>query len=259
MAHDIERLVIHDKPVDKWKFIYEATKIDRRIGGPGLHLVLWERLIPRFPYSLRFDGVARPLRYVPFELVSIALYSSMARSIVANVGGFVDECVIESAYRDAATNPRAPGTRVAEADCLPDQLKCHIRIYYKLYWNVAKHEYAGSWPSSVLSLCEGMIAYFTGRSLGVQVLRNGNRLRPVMSALGRARKRGCVYNMPSVGDLRYVGDTTTTIRDKVFAPGPLFVDPDDVKDLGDVIYLLGGPSSEPSGPFESLSGPWHDN
>ena len=69
--------------------------LDSQIPGIGMQYAEWSNTTPHYPFSREFDGVVRPLRYIPYKLASGISFKMMARNIVADSGGHLEECVKE--------------------------------------------------------------------------------------------------------------------------------------------------------------------
>ena len=155
--------------------------LDSRIPGVGMHFAMWVGSTPHFPFpGRRFDGVVRPLRYVPYYLASPADTQMVARSIVDCSGAHVEQCV--KTIRWAGRKPL--GTLVRQPKVrrrLGGDLAVAIEEYAPS-WNVAKHEYGTGTPSSVVPIGDAIRNYFTARILGSRVLDSVGKLQLVVDA-----------------------------------------------------------------------------
>jgi hypothetical protein len=46
------------------------SAIDSNIPGIGMQYAVWSRTTPHYPFVKEFDGIVRPLRYIPYGLAS---------------------------------------------------------------------------------------------------------------------------------------------------------------------------------------------
>lgn len=155
--------------------------LDSRIPGVGMHFAIWRGSTPHLPFPGRvFDGVVRPLRYVPYYLASPADTQMVARFIVDCSGAHVEQCV--KTIRRAGRKPlgaliRQPKVRRR----LGEDLAVSIGEYVPS-WNEAKHEYGTGTPSSVVPIDDAIGNYFAARILGSKVLETAGKLQLVVDA-----------------------------------------------------------------------------
>ncbi len=169
--------------------------LDIQIPGVGMQYVRWDSGTPRFPFWKPFDSVVRPVSYVPYHLAASAmLLGSMAREVVNDSGAHLEQCVkrVRGAPGKKPLGPAVNTPRVRSH--IGDELADAIGKYTSV-WNVAKHEFEGGSPESVLSLPDAIEAYFVSRALGCRVLeavKSGTASR-ICSALDDASRRGIFY------------------------------------------------------------------
>ena len=170
----------------------------------------WSKTTPYYPFSQEFDGVVRPLRYIPYYLASGISLEMMSRIIVANSGGHVEECVKELCRVRAIpyrVYSRAPLGRLVKRrhvrSLLGATLVDAISQFCRISWNQAKHQYSNSIPMSIISVEDAIGGYFVARALGANVLVVAGRLDALNKAMEDARHNGRFY---ATGELRKVGD-----------------------------------------------------
>ena len=155
--------------------------LDSRIPGVGMHFAIWKGSTPHLPFPGRvFDGVIRPLRYVPYYLASPADTQMLARFIVDCSGAHVEQCV--KTIRWAGRKPLGNLVRQHKVRRrLGEDLAMAIEDYGPS-WNEAKHEYGTGTPDSVVPIGDAIGNYFTARILGSKVLEAVGKLQSVVDA-----------------------------------------------------------------------------
>ena len=196
--------------------------LDAKIPGIGMHYAVWDRTTPHYPFSKEFDGVVRPLRYIPYELASGIPFQMMARHIVANSGGHLEECVKELC-RVNGCPPRyynhPLGSLVRKRpvrSLLAATLTDAIAQFCQISWNRAKHQYSDGYPKSVISVEDAIGSYFAARALGAEVLIAADRVEALVQAIEHARHREQFYVtgwLPTVAD----DDVAWPVRDPQLA------------------------------------------
>jgi len=86
-----------DKPITDFKqdSYPRLAVIDGQIPGVGMHYAIWKGATPLFPFEPKFDGIVRPLTYVPYLLASNVSPQMASRFITKTMGGHVEECIKE--------------------------------------------------------------------------------------------------------------------------------------------------------------------
>ena len=169
--------------------------LDTQIPGAGMQYVRWDSGTPRFPFSKLFDSVVRPVSYVPYHLAASTMpLGSMAREVVNDAGAHLEQCVkrVRGAPRKQPLGPAVNNPRVRRQ--IGDELSDAIGKFTRV-WNVAKHEFDGGSPDSVLSLADAFEAYFVSRALGSRVLEAAKcgTVDKMHTALDEASQRGIFY------------------------------------------------------------------
>lgn len=197
--------------------------LDSQIPGIGMQYAVWSETTPHYPFSKEFDGVVRPLRYIPYSLASGISFNMMARHIVANSGGHLEECVKELCRvrgirgRDYSRVPLGSlATRGRVRSILGAMLADAISQFCLISWNQAKHQYSGGYPKSVISVEDAIGSYFVVRALGAKVLIVAGRMDALTKAIDDARCNRKFYvtgELPRVVD----DDTPWSVSDIDFA------------------------------------------
>ena len=149
--------------------------------------------------------MVRPVSYVPYHLAASTMpLGSMAREVVNDSGAHLEQCVkrIRGAPKKQPLGPtlNIPRVRRQVGDELADAID-----KYRNVWNIAKHEFEGGSPESVLSLADAIEAYFVSRALGFRVLETVKHgtVDKMHAALDEASQRGILYRrgylLPQVG------------------------------------------------------------
>ena len=190
---------------------------------------------PRFPFSKPFDSVVRPISHVPYHLAASGTpFGWMAREVVSDSGTHLEQCVerVKGAPKKQPLGPTLNTPRVRRQ--IGDELFDAIDNY-KSVWNIAKHEFEGSGPESVLSLADAMEAYFVARALGFRVLETAQHaaVDKMYAALDDASRKGDYcrrgYLPPKPTDTPSGTDRTDTATQVVEPPRPtVIVGPTDV-------------------------------
>ena len=166
--------------------------LDSRIPGIGMHYAVWSKTTPHYPFSQEFDGVVRPLRYVSYELASGVPFSMMAREIVSNSGGHLEECVEELCRVKGIKTRGSLGALVRATSVrsyLGAALTDSISQFCDISWNKAKHRYLDGSPTSVITVEDALGSYFVARALGARVLQVAGRLEDLTRSVEAARER----------------------------------------------------------------------
>lgn len=170
------------------------SAIDELIPGIGMQYARWEGRTPRFPFAKECDAVVRPLSYVPYRLAALMAPSVMAREIVNDAGAHVEQCVkgvVTGRYR------RKPLGTLIRLPIVEKRIRselCDGISQYVPSWNVAKHDYEGRGPESVITLEDAIRNYFVARSLGAAVLNATGLLRPAVLAIEEAANNRTYYH-----------------------------------------------------------------
>ena len=189
--------------------------LDSRIPGIGMHYAVWSKTTLHYPFSEEFDGVVRPLRYVPYKLASHVPFPMIAREIASNSGGHLEEC-IEELCRVRGINVRGPLGAMVRASsvrsCLGAALSDSISQFCDISWNKAKHQHLDGHPTSIITVEDAIGSYFAARALGAKVLEVAGRLEALTKAIEAARDRRSLYmtgELPRIED----DDTPSLIRE----------------------------------------------
>ncbi len=187
--------------------------LDSRIPGIGMQYAVWSETTPHYPFSQEFDGVVRPLRYIPYKLASGASFKMMARGMVANSGGHLEECVKELCRARGIPDRRyshVPLGSLANQgyirSLLGATLADSISEFCHISWNQAKHLYSDGYPKSVISVEDAIGSYFVVRALGAEVLVVAGRMDALIKAIEDALHNGRFY---VTGELPRVVDDDT--------------------------------------------------
>jgi len=200
LAKEIEIEVV--KPIIDFKndSYPRLAALDAQIPGVGMHYVFWEDWTPWFPFSVEFDGILRPLSYVPYLLASNVGVSTASRLITQTKGGHVQECLVEFSTVQNLRKPKIIGKWVKEYESeLGQDLSIRVLDYLSSSWNVGKHNFAIGSPESVIPVAHTLAYYIIARSLGTDILIKCNRLQAVVTATKVAYDQGRFYNRPSLG------------------------------------------------------------
>ena len=149
-----------EKPVLNFRrdLYTSLSLLDSQILGIGMQHAVWSETTPHYPFSEEFDGVVRPLRYIPYNLASGTSFNMMARRIVADSGGHLEECVKELCkvtgipsreYSRASLGSLVNKRRVRLL--LGAMIADAIIQFCRISWNQAKHQYSDGYPKSVIS------------------------------------------------------------------------------------------------------------
>ena len=197
--------------------------LDTKIPGIGMQFAVWSETTPHYPFSQEFDGVVRPLRYIPYALASGVPFEMMARDIVSNSGGHLEECIKELCrVRGIAGKyySRVPLGSLANRhhvrSFLGAMLADAISQFCRISWNQAKHQYADGYPKSVISVQDAIGSYFVVRALGARVLIVAGRMDALITAIDDAKSNRRFYvtgELPKIGD----HDTPWSVSDTDFA------------------------------------------
>ena len=183
--------------------------LDSRIPSISMQYAIWSETTPHYPFSQEFDGVVRPLRYVPFQLASRVPFPMIAREIASNSGGHLEECVKELC-RVRGINARGPLGALVRASsvrsCLSAVLSHSISQFCDISWNKAKHQYTDGRPTSIITVEDAKGSYFAARVLGARVLEVAARLEALTKAIEAARDRQSLY---MTGELPRIEDDDT--------------------------------------------------
>lgn len=173
--------------------------IDEQIPGVGMHYVIWKGSTPLFPFEPRFDGIVRPLSYVPYLLASNVHPMTASRMITQDIGGHIQECVAEFCKISGLKGYPPLGRWIKDnQSALGQPLSGNILSYLSLSWNKGKHKWHTGSPDSVIPVENTLGCYFIARSLGANILEKCGQLHVVVQALQTARQRGHVYNRPEL-------------------------------------------------------------
>ena len=168
--------------------------LDKQIPGVGMHDVIWYQGTPLFPFSRRFEGVIRPLTYVPYYLVSPRGYGTMARFVIDACGAHLEQC--------AKRVRRAPGRKplggILSTPAVQRRLGSELADVladFNLLWGAAKHNYHSGGPESLFSLPDAIRGYYLARHLGAQVLAGTDRtaLDKMQADTAEAARNGAFY------------------------------------------------------------------
>ena len=202
VLHELPNLVA-SASYDFRRDLYPAlSAIDQQIPGVGMQYAHWEGATPRFPFAKAVDAVVRPLSYVPYHLATPMMYNVMAREVVNDAGAHVEQCV---KLLNIGRNRRVPlgvlvnNSRVKKR--LGPDLVGAINQYTPS-WNVAKHDYEGGGPQSVITLDDAIRNYFVARSLGAAVLKSIGSLNRTVQAIEEASDNHSYYNRGYLLDTR---------------------------------------------------------
>lgn len=173
--------------------------IDKQIPGIGMHYVIWKGSTPLFPFEPIFDGIVRPLSYVPYLLASNVHPMTASRMITQDIGGHIQECIAEFC-KTLGLRVYTPLGRWIKNNqsALGHPLSGSILTYLSLSWNKGKHKWHTGSPDSVIPIENTLGCYFIARSLGASILEKCGRLNVVVQALQTARQQGHVYNRPEL-------------------------------------------------------------
>ncbi len=175
-----------------------------------MQYAVWSETTPHYPFSQEFDGVVRPLRYIPYSLASGISFKMMARQVVANSGGHLEECVKELCRVNSI-----PGRHYSHAPLGSLVNRGHVRSllgatlaepisqFCRISWNQAKHQFSVGYPKSVISVEDAIGSYFVVRALGARVLIVAGRMEALTKAIEDALHSGRFYvtgELPSVVD-----------------------------------------------------------
>jgi len=190
-----------DKAIDEFRTnLYpRVVEIDRQIPGIGMQCAVWSKTTPHYPFpGQEFDGIVRPLRYVPYKLASRIPLQMISRSVVFDSGGHLEECVkdfcrtMRLPERHYEHKPLGTCTNLIKSQ-LRDALAQDILRFCSISWNQAKHRYRDGLPKSVISVEDAIVSYFVARILGAKVLTESGRLDAVVKAVEDARRKGEFY------------------------------------------------------------------
>ncbi len=197
--------------------------LDSQIPGIGMQYAVWSKTTPHYPFSQEFDGVVRPLRYIPYYLASGVSFKMIARHIVVNSGGHLEECVKELCrvrgtpskyYSHIPLGGLANSSHVRLL--LGPMLADAISQFSRISWNQAKHQYSDGYPRSVISVEDAIGSYFVVRALGAKILVIAGRMEALTKAIDDAKANGRLYvtgELPTVLD----DDTPWSVSDIDFA------------------------------------------
>ena len=184
--------------------------LDSQIPGIGMQYAVWSERTPHYPFSQEFDGVVRPLSYIPYSLASGISFKMMARHIVANSGGHLEECVKElcraRGIRDKYYSHVPLGSlanRGHVRSLLGPMLADAINQFCRISWNQAKHRYSDGYPNSVISVEDAIGSYFVVRALGAHLLIVADRMEALTKSIDDAMSNGRFYvtgELPRVAD-----------------------------------------------------------
>ena len=147
----------------------QLRDLDSQIPGVGMQDVTWMDGTPMFPFSRRFEGVIRPLTYVPYYLASPMARGAMARSVIDTCGAHIEQC----AKRVRGAPGRKSLGRILSTQAVSKRLGdelVHALKDVNLLWITAKHDYKSGRPESLFSLTDAIRGYFLARHLGALVL-----------------------------------------------------------------------------------------
>ena len=184
------------------------VKSDLAIPGAGFQYVIWVEHEPKFPFpGWDFDPIARPMRYIPTFLASGMNFVNIARAVVRDSGGHVEECVkafCATLSPSIHSHQRMPLGTLAKhqrvINSLGTELTESLSKYADALVNRAKHEYFSGKPEPVISFPDALGGYFASRILGFQVLEKGQLLDQYVDAIRNAYSQRVVYTMPSGAD-----------------------------------------------------------
>ena len=97
-----------DTPVLNFKRdLYPSlAALDSEIPGIGMQYATWEEGTPHYPFSMEFDSVVRPLRYVPYYLAGMRRLGMIARDVVQESGAHLESCLKELCQVNGLTSGR---------------------------------------------------------------------------------------------------------------------------------------------------------
>ena len=147
----------------------QLRDLDSQIPGVGMQDVTWHQGTPLFPFSRRFEGVIRPLTYVPYHLASPRGYGATARPVIDACGAHLEQCT-KRVRRAPGGKPlggilSTPAVQQRLGNELVDAL-----AEFNLLWRDGKHDYHSGGPESLFSLPDAIRGYYLARHLGAQVL-----------------------------------------------------------------------------------------
>jgi hypothetical protein len=175
------------------------SPLDEQIPGVGMHYAVWDNGTPWFPFDLEFDGIVRPLSYVPYNLAGERHPQTMSRYISMNLGGHVEECLKEFCSTLNLKYYTPVGKCVNwHRSSLGSTLAQRIQTFFTLSWNRGKHLWNIRKPDSVIPIEDSLACYFIARYLGATILEKCNRLDSMVAALNYAREQGKFYNRPTI-------------------------------------------------------------
>ena len=193
--------------------------LDSEIPGIGMQYATWREGTPHYPFSMEFDSIVRPLRYVPYYLAGIRGLSMIARDVVQESGAHLESCVKELCWgkglKGASYSHGPLGTLARKHEVrslLGTTLSAATSEYCSVSWNEAKHNYSGGGPRSVITLEDAIGCYFVARALGAKVLTAAGRIEALTKAIQDAKDREQFYmtgQLPRHGD----DDTRWSIRE----------------------------------------------
>jgi hypothetical protein len=177
----------------------KLSPLDEQIPGVGMHYVIWDKGTPWFPFDVEFDGIVRPLSYVPYNLAGERHPQTTSRFISMFLGGHVEECLKEFC-RTLSLKYYTPAGKCVNMHrySLDHKLAQAIQTFFTLSWNRGKHLWNTGKPDSVIPIQDTLACYFIARYLGATILQKCNRLSSVMEALNYARQQGRFYNRPTI-------------------------------------------------------------
>ncbi len=182
--------------------------IDLAIPGAGFQYVIWVDNNPKFPFpGLEFDGIARPMKYIPDFLASGMNFAKITRVVAQFSGGHVEECVkaiCNSLRLPISRYDRLPlGTLAKNKNViktLGTALTGSLSEYADVLVNKAKHQYALGSPEPVITFPDALGGYLASRILGFQVLEKGGILDKYVESVRQAYSQKIVYVMPDSTD-----------------------------------------------------------
>ena len=164
---------------------------DRQIPGAGIHsAVRTDQHGYRFPFDKDFEGVLRPLRYIPDYLGIACTNDLFFRCSVEMAGAHLEGCVKSAArtHGEPERRLRIPlgtllGSRFVK-DLLNEDHIADMATFTRLALNPAKHDFTNDQHRGPVFIYEDAVyAYFLARYFGSVALQASGSLNTLIAAV----------------------------------------------------------------------------
>ena len=160
-------------------------KVDRQIPGAGIHSAVRVGSDKYdYPFDYDFEGVLRPLRYIPTYL-SLAWGDPIhVRAVVQTSTAHLEGCVKKALSKGDARQPLGALLGTSEAKKLmPSSALAGMAEFVRLVGNPSKHDYTNDrHHGSVFIYEDAVLAYFLARRFGTKALEAGSHLDDLIAA-----------------------------------------------------------------------------